>query len=260
MLMNLKENKQKVKNFIETKSFDLFIMSLICLDAIVFGLLSSDNLTTYTTNILFILDRLCMAIFMIEITLKIYVYSYGFFKSRWNVFDFLVITISSFSFASYFIVLRTFRLFRLLKYINRFSKLKRILNIFSTLLPNFVAIMLVFSVFLYVFAIMAVSLYGNVFIEFATLPASVFSLIQIFTLDGWAEQIAKPIMSVFPNSWIFFISFLLISFLLIISFLMSVVDEIIKKDLRFEKKEALKTPVVAKNIKPKRKFTKKKAS
>ena len=259
MLVKLKENKEKVKHFIENKNFDLFIMALICLDAIVFGLLSSENLTNHAAETLFILDRLCMAIFIVEMTLKLYVYSYEFFKSRWNIFDFLVITVSSFSFASYFIVLRTFRLFRLLKYINKFSKLKRILNIFSTLLPNFVALMLVFSVFLYVFAIMAVSLYGNIFIEFATLPASTFSLIQVFTLDGWAAQIARPVMSVFPHSWAFFTSFLLISFLLIISFLMSVIDEIIKKDLKFEKKLPAQTAVQAKT-KTKRKIVKKKTS
>ncbi len=237
MSINLKESRDKVKKFIENKSFDFFIMTLILLDSIVFGLLTSENLTDINHNILFTLDRLCMAIFIVEMTLKLYVYSSDFFKSRWNIFDFIVITISSFSFASYFIILRTFRLFRILKYINRFSKLKRIMHIFSTLLPNFLAITLVFGVFLYVFAIIAVSLYGSVFIEFSTLSDSVFSLIQIFTLDGWASSIARPIMDEFPHSWLFFTSFLLISFLLVISFLMSVIDEIIKKDLKFEKKK-----------------------
>ena len=105
------------------------------------------------------------------------------------------------------------------------------------LLPNFVAFMAAFTVFLYVFAIIAVSLYGNVFIEFSTLGSSVFSLLQAFTLDGWASEIARPVMTVFVHSWVFFTSFLLISFLLLVSFIMSVVDEIIKKDLFLQKKE-----------------------
>lgn len=230
------QQKEKIKKLVESKKFDLFIMSLICLDAIVFGMMTTEHFNEHFGNILFILDRLCMAIFIIEMLLKLYVYSHNFFQSRWNVFDFIVITISSFSFASYFIVLRTFRLFRLLKYINKFSKLKRILNIFSTLLPNFVAMLLVFGVFLYVFAIMAIALYGSVFIEFSNLGSSVFSLMQVFTLDGWASEIARPVMSVFPHSWIFFSSFLLISFLLVVSFLMSVIDEIIKKDLLLPKR------------------------
>lgn len=230
----INQDRLKVKKFVESKSFDMFIMSLICLDAIVFGMMTSEDFNDYFGNVLFILDRLCMAIFIVEMTLKLYVYGTKFFDSKWNVFDFVVIAISSFSFASYFIVLRTFRLFRMFKYINRFSKLKRILSVLGALLPNFVAVMLVFGVFLYVFAIVAVSLFGDVFIEFATLGGSLFALLQVFTLDGWASEIARPVMSVYPHSWIFFLAFLLFSFLLMVSFIMSVIDEIFRRDILSE--------------------------
>lgn len=234
MLKLIEQDREKVRKFVESKSFDLFIMLLICLDAIVFGMMTSEEFDAYFGNVLFILDRLCMAIFIVEMTLKLYVYGARFFDAKWNIFDFVVITVSSFSFASYFIVLRTFRLFRIFKYINRFSKLKRILNVFGALLPNFIAVLLVFGVFLYVFAIMAVSLFGDVFIEFATLGGSLFALLQVFTLDGWASEIARPVMSVYPHSWIFFLAFLLFSFLLVVSFIMSVVDEIFRRDLLSE--------------------------
>jgi voltage-gated sodium channel len=228
-MQKLKTYRQKVKQLIENKSFDLFIMLLICLDALVFGLLTSDSVGENFGGALFILDRLCMAIFIVEMGLKIYVYGTKFFTTHWNTFDFLVILVSAFS--SYFIVLRTFRLFRLLKYIDRFSKLKQILRIFNALLPNFMSVLMVFGVFLYVFAIMAVSLFGDVFIEFSTLGASIFSLLQVFTLDGWASEIARPVMSVYPHAWIYFFAFLLISLLLGVSFIMSVIDEIVRRDL-----------------------------
>lgn len=231
MCQAIKEKREKVRKFIENKSFDLFIMSLICLDAIIFGMMTSDKFNDYFGNVLFILDRMCMAIFIIEMVLKLFVYKTSFFTSKWNTFDFIIITVSSFSFANYLIVLRTFRLFRILKYINRFSQLRKILNVLNALLPNFIAVLLVFAVFLYVFAIVAVSLFGNVFIEFATLGGALFALLQIFTLDGWASDIANPVMSVFPNAWIFFVSFLLFSFLLIVSFIMSVIDEIFRRDI-----------------------------
>lgn len=253
MFKNIIENRENVKKFVESKNFDLFIMSLICLDAVVLGLLTSDYFNTFFGNVLFILDRLCMAIFIVEMALKLYVDGHSFFNSKWNTFDFLVITVSSFSFASYFIILRTFRLFRLLKYINRFAKLKRILNVLSALLPNFIAVMLVFGVFIYVFAIVAVSLFGDVFIEFATLSASLFTLLQIFTFDGWASEIARPVMALFPHSWIFFISFLIISGLLVISFVMSVIDEIVHRELLREISQDCRVPASAGKIDPKRK-------
>lgn len=228
---SIQESRENVRNFVESPSFDIFIMSLICFDAIIFGLMTSDYFNAAMGSILFVLDRLCMAIFIVEMALKLFVYGHNFFKSKWNTFDFTVIAVSSFSFASYFIVLRTFRLFRLLKYINRFSKLRRLITVFGALLPNFVAAMLVFMVLIYVFAIMGVSLFGDVFIEFATLDASLFALLQVCTLDGWASEIARPVMAVFPHAWVFFVSFLLIYFLLLLSFIMSVIDEIVRQDL-----------------------------
>ncbi|MBQ7660052.1 MAG: ion transporter [Alphaproteobacteria bacterium] len=233
MTQFFKKERQKVQKFVENKSFDLFILALICLDSIVLGMMTSSSFNANFGGILYLLDRLCLAIFIVEMILKLYVYGKDFFKSNWNTFDFSVVALSSVSFATSFIIFRAFRLFRALKYINRFSKLKHIINVFSALLPNFVAFMLVFAVLLYVFAITAVNLFGGRFLDFASLPDSVFALLQVFSMDGWAE-IAKGVMYVYPHSWIFFALFVLASSLLSISFVMSVVDEIFKRDLKVE--------------------------
>ncbi len=229
----LLNDRKKVQKFVENKSFDLFIMALICVDSVVLGMMTSSYFVSNFGGILYLLDRLCLAIFIVEMILKLYVYGQSFFKSHWNTFDFSVVALSSMSFASSFIIFRAFRLFRTLKYINRFSKLKHILSVFSTLLPNFVAFMLVFAVLLYVFAITSVNLFGARFLDFASLPEAVFTLLQIFTLDGWAT-IAKAVMLIYPHSWIFFVLFILSSTLLGLSFVVSVVDEIFKRDLKSE--------------------------
>ena len=222
-------DRRRVKKLVEGKNFDFLIMSLICMDAVILGLMTSEEMNLFFDGGLFILDRLFMAIFIIEMIMKIFAFGKKFFKSGWNVFDFTVIVISSVPFASYFIILRTFRLFRLLRYVNKFTRLKQMINIFITLLPNFMAMLLVMAVFVYVFAIMAVCLFGDVFIEFSNLGSSLFALLQVVTLDGWASNIARPVMAVFPHSWLFFVSFVFISFLISISFLMSVVAEVVKR-------------------------------
>lgn len=228
------KDKRKVKKLVEGKNFDWLIMSLILMDAVILGLMTASFMTDSLRADLFVLDRLFMAIFIIEMIMKIYAYGKKFFKSGWNVFDFVVIAISSVPVASYFIILRTFRLFRLLRYINKFSRLKQVINTFIALLPNFMAMLLVFVVFVYVFAIIAVSLFGDVFVEFASLGSALFALLQIFTLDGWASDIARPVMAIFPHAWIFFVSFVFISFLIVISFLMSAVSEIVHREFRLK--------------------------
>ena len=217
-------DRRRVKKLVEGKNFDFLIMSLICMDAVILGLMTSDAMNRFFEGGLFILDRLFMAIFIIEMIMKIFAFGKKFFKSGWNVFDFVVIAISSVPFASWFIIFRTFRLFRLLRYVNKFTRLKQMINTFLALLPNFMAMLLVMAVFFYVFAIMAVCLFGDVFIEFSDLGSSLFALLQVVTLDGWASNIARPVMAVFPHSWLFFISFLIT-----VSFLMSVVSEVVRR-------------------------------
>lgn len=114
----------------EGKNFDFLIMSLICMDAVILGLMTSDAMNRFFEGGLFILDRLFMAIFIIEMIMKIFAFGKKFFKSGWNVFDFAVIAISSVPFASWFIIFRTFRLFRLLRYVNKFTRLKQMINTF----------------------------------------------------------------------------------------------------------------------------------
>ncbi len=232
MVMNITEERRKAKKVVEDKNFDYLIMFLICMDSVVLGLLTVGFSDPSFAMILFLLDRLCMAIFIVEMLIKMYAYGPRFFKSGWNVFDLLVITISSLPFASYLIVLRTFRLFRLLRYINRFKQMKNIINIFLMILPNFAAMSVVLGVFMYVFAIMAVCLFGDVFVEFADLASAMFALIQTFTLDGWISGIARPVMSVYPYAWIFFLSFVMIAFLMVVSFLLSVISVMVHKEFK----------------------------
>ncbi len=228
----VEKDKRKIRKLVEGKNFDLLILSLIILDSLVLGCMASDIKSLFFDKMLFVLDRLCMAIFIFEMIMKIYAYGKSFFDKGWNVFDFVVIAISSIPFANYFIILRTFRVFRSLKYINRFSHLRQIIKTLTLLVPNFLAMTVVFMVFLYVFAIISVYLYGGIFVEFSTLSHALFTLLQVFTLDGWASNIARPVMSVFPDAWMFFISFVFISFLIVLSFVLSSMAQILTKNKR----------------------------
>lgn len=220
------EDKRKLNRLLESHNFDLFIISVILLDAFVLGTLASDVFDVYYSHLLFLLDRLFMGIFIMEMLLKIYVYRKAFFKNGWNIFDFVIVAISSVPYASSLIVLRTFRIFRLFKFLDHFKSLDNLVDTFIKLLPNFVSLLAVEAVIFYSFAVIGVSLYGDVFKDFATLGSTLFVLMQAFTLDGWAASIARPVMLVFPDAWFYFTSFILLSFLILVSFLMNAITTV----------------------------------
>ena len=159
-----KEDKRKVRKLVQSHGFDMFIMLLIIADAIVLGLLSSPVVAVHLEQELFVLDRLFMGIFIVEMILKLYALGRGFFKSGWNVFDLVIVAVSSVPFASSFIVLRTLRLFRLFKFVHRWPMLATIIDTFLALVPLIVGWGAVFAILYYAFAIIAVNLYCNIFI------------------------------------------------------------------------------------------------
>ena len=224
-----KEDKRKLKKLVQGRNFDLFIMSIILADVLVLGMMTIDFFALRYEQGLFLLDRLFMGIFIVEMLMKIYAERREFWKSGWNVYDFTIVAISSVPAASAFIVLRSLRLFRMFKYIYQASGINNIVTTFIKILPVFAAFLAAFSVFFYAFSIIAVSLYGDVFVEFATLGASMQVILQTFTMDGWSAGIARQVMRIFPNAWIFFAAQKVIIFLLLSSFFITALKSVLQE-------------------------------
>lgn len=223
------DDQRRLTKLVSGLSFDMFIMLVILADAVVLGMMTSPTISFYYDRELFLLDRIFMGIFIIEMFLKIWALKRSFFKSGWNIFDLVIVGISSMPFMSMFIVLRTFRLLRLIKYGNRLPYTQRLVKIFLALMPAFTSFLVIFAVFFYTFAIIAVNLYGDTFASFSSLGVALFTLLQVFTLDGWASSIARPVMVVYPEAWVFFSSLVLISFLLVVSFITASISQIISQ-------------------------------
>ena len=225
-----REDQRKLRKLVEGKSFDFFILTIILADAFVLGLMSTEFLGFQYERVLFVLDRLFMAIFIVEMFMKIFAMRKAFFASGWNVFDLLVVVVSSVPVASSVIVLRSFRLFRMFRFIYQESKLNRIVTSFFKSLPLFVCFLAVFAVFFYVFSILAVSLYGGVFAEFSTIGGAMQMVLQTFLMEGWGATIAHQVMKVFPNAWMFFALQAVVKFLLIVSLFMAIVREVLSEN------------------------------
>lgn len=222
-----KEDKRKLVKLIEGQGFDNFIMWLIFADAVVLGLLTTGWFSYSFDRGLFLLNRLFLALFLVEILLKLYVKNISFFKSGWNVFDFLVVFSSVIPSFGALIVLRTFRLMKPLKEQEQVKKMAEIAKVFVALLPTFFSFMLMFAVMIFVFSVIGVVWYGEIFADFATLGSSMLVMLQSFTVDAWNMDIARPVLTIFPSAWIFFTALNLCAFLLVISFVVSAFNQIV---------------------------------
>ena len=134
----------------------------------------------------------------------------NFFKDPWSVFDFLVVMIAFIPATGSLSVLRALRVLRVLRLINKIESMRRVVGALLSALPGLGSVFSLILIIFYVSAVIATNIFGLDFPErFGSLSTSLYTLFQIMTLEGWSEEIARPVMEVFPSSWIFFILFVL---------------------------------------------------
>lgn len=204
-------SKKRIKNFIESNKVQNFIIGLIVFNSITIGFETSKEVMSSFGDILLLIDKIILAIFVVEITLKLYANGFSFFKSGWNIFDFSIVAIALLPASGALAVLRSLRIFRSLRLIKNLPKLRFIVESLLHSLPSLGWIFVLLALMFYVFAVIGTKLFGAEYPEwFGNLGASMFSLFQIMTLEGWAE-ISREIMKVYPLANVYFIAFILLA-------------------------------------------------
>ncbi len=219
--------KESLKNFIENKYTSNFILAVIIFNSIVLGLMTYPEIMARIGKFLSDSCIVCVIIFTIEILIKLYVYGKSFFKDGWNNFDFILVAISWVPTGGIFSSFRAFRVLRALRalrLITRLQKLRIIVQAIIESIPNVGWASLLLLLIFYIFAIMGTTLFSEAFPEFfGTIGKSMYSLFQIMTLESWSMGIARPVISVFPFAWVYFISFILTSSFIVMNVIVGVV-------------------------------------
>ena len=201
---------QRLRGIIENPWTERVVMTLIVVNAVTLGLETSQAVMARWGTLLHVLDQAILAVFVIEILGRMALQRAAFFRDGWNVFDFLVIGVSLAPATDAFTVLRALRVLRLLRLITVVPSLRRVVGGLIGALPGMGSIVLLIGLIYYVCAVMAVNLFGEDFPAlFGTLPASLFTLFTIMTLEGWVDGVVKPIMEKYPYAWLFFIPFII---------------------------------------------------
>lgn len=76
-------------DLVENPKFNLFIIGVIIINSIVLGIETSKSMVTQYGDILTLINKTCLIIYIIEISLKLFAYHLKFFKNGWNNFDFI---------------------------------------------------------------------------------------------------------------------------------------------------------------------------
>jgi voltage-gated sodium channel len=214
----------RIKAILESRQFELVITVLIIVNAVTLGLETSPAIMGQWGGVLHLLDAALLTIFVAELVGKIVVYRLDFFRSGWNLFDFVIIAIALVPAAGAFSVLRALRVLRVLRLITVIPSLKRVVGAMIAALPGMGSIIVLLLLVFYVSAVMATKLFQGTEPEaFGDIGRSFYTLFQLMTLDGWSGEIVKPVLENHPYAMLFFMPFILFSAFVVLNLFIGVV-------------------------------------
>ncbi len=229
---NLLTLKTQLVMFRHSKIFSTITTLIIIFYSITLGLKThiEDDLLL---SVFSILDMLVTVYFAFEIALKLYVEKNkaDFFKDNWNLFDFIIVLISiipldSFESAA---IARLLRIFRVLRLISVNDNIKKLLTALEGAIPSIINIVLLMFIVFYIYAVLGNQFFGDLksglWSDFST---SMLTLFRIFTFEDWTDVMYEA-MEIYPLSWTYFVSFIIINAFVIFNlFIAVIIDEISK--------------------------------
>lgn len=202
----------KAQSLVEASWFGKFIIYVILINAVILGVQTSKSISQETIELLDFFDQICLTIFVVEIGLKLFAYRGQFFKSGWNNFDFIIIAVALIPASGDLAMLRALRILRLLRLINAVPSMRRVVSGMLHSIPGVFSVGGLLAILFYIGAVMSTSLFGDKFPEwFGDIAKSMYTLFQIMTFESWSMGIVRPVMEVYPYSWLFFIPFIIVT-------------------------------------------------
>ena len=216
--------RQKVQTFIERNSIRNLILAVILFNSAILGLETAPGIMAEYGTIIHALDRICLLIFVLEILAKLFAYRFDFFKSGWNVFDFVVVGIALIPASQSLAALRVLRVFRVFRLMSAAPRLRRVVEGFISALPSMGSVFLLMAIIFYIGSVIATKLFGTDFPQwFGHMGRSAYSLFQIMTLESWSMGIVRPVMQVYPWAWAFFVPFILATSFAVVNLLVGLI-------------------------------------
>jgi len=214
----------QLAEFVESPRIRNFIIGVIIFNALLLGLETSPTVMGFAGGLVHTLDTICLGIFVVELAAKLIGLGPRFFRSGWNVFDFIIVGISLTPGAQGLSVLRALRVLRILRVVSVAPRLRRVVEGFLLALPGMASVFLLMAIIYYIGAVMATTLFAASFPQwFGSLGSSAYSLFQIMTLESWSMGIVRPVMEVYPYAWAFFVPFIMMTTFAVVNLLVGLI-------------------------------------
>ena len=224
----------KIRN---SKFFNTLVISVIIASALYAGVSSYNEIIPADYFFLLqVFDYSITVFFTIEILIRIFAERslINFFKDGWNVFDFLIVSISLIPIggAESIFVARLLRIVRILRIITVVPAFRHIIDSLIKTIPRVSFIALLMFIFIYIWGAIGTLFFDEINPErWGNIGVAMLTLVQVATYDDWAA-VMRELIVVYPVAWIYFVSFIIINAVVLLKMVIGVIVDVMTKESR----------------------------
>ncbi|MBW8309687.1 MAG: ion transporter [Candidatus Paracaedibacteraceae bacterium] len=209
MLHHIESSRAYLRDLFSSRTIHIFIAVLLAISAMTISweitiryheTPEAQSLVGYLGT----LNTIILCLFALEIALRIFAFGCNYFKSAWNVFDFVVVGLSLLTVGSFFQIIRTFRLFLFLRTISVFPNFQHLITSLGHAIPRIFSTLMLLMFAIYIFAIWGVIEYSITFPElFGGLPIAFSTIFHSVLLGHTWSEIYDVMVKVDPDAGFF---------------------------------------------------------
>lgn len=215
------------------KWFETFVIAVILISALAIGAKTYD-IPRPAMQLLGVLDIAVTLFFLAEIIVRIIAEGSikRFFKSGWNVFDFIIVVASLIPLEDSETALlgRLLRVFRVLRLVAIIPELRVLLNAFIKAIPRMGYVSLLMFIIFYIYAAA-----GSMFFQsinpnlWDNISISMLTLFRVATFEDWTDVMYET-MEIYPFSWFYYISFIFVVAFVFLNMMIGIVLETLQRE------------------------------
>ncbi|MCS7007367.1 MAG: ion transporter [Gaiellaceae bacterium] len=236
--------RNALARLVDSGAFTAAVVGTIAANAVVLGLQTYEGIVRRFGDWLELANALCLGIFLLELGLRVASYwprPLGFFRSGWNVFDFVVI-LSVFlpGVSQSTTTLRLLRLLRVVRLVRVLPELRVLLLGVWRSIPPLASIAAVTAMILFVYGMVGWIWFGDELPrQWGDIGRAMLTLFVMLTLENF-PQYMDAAMDVEPWAWVYYVSFILVAAFIVLNVLIGIVLNAMEEARELERRRALR--------------------
>jgi voltage-gated sodium channel len=241
--MAVPERTGRLWRLVESPYFTALVLTVILANAVVLGLQTYEEFERDHGDTLALLNAIFLGFFVVEVSLRIAAYGrrpQDFFRSGWNVFDFVVIAMAFVpGIRESSTLLRIARLMRVVRVVRVLPDLRLLVEGVVRSLPPLGSMVLLTTLIIFVYGMFGWLLFGDDLPQdWGNIGTAMLSLFVILTLEDFPRYMYRA-MEVHQWAWIYFVTYVGIAVFIVVNVLIAIVLNSMEEARELERRRRL---------------------